>query len=89
VAQAILSALDRSTSLIRHVSDRPGHDVRYSLDSSKLNELGWRPRRSFEEGLEETVRWYEQNEWWWRPIKSGEYLRYYRENYGWRTAASR
>jgi len=88
VAETILAALDRPRSLIQHVSDRPGHDVRYSLDSSKLQALGWRPTRKFEDGLEETVRWYEQNEWWWRPIKSGEYGRYYAANYAWRKTES-
>jgi dTDP-glucose 4,6-dehydratase len=88
VAEQILAALDRPRSLIRHVSDRPGHDVRYSLDSSKLHALGWRPTRKFEDGLEETVRWYEQNDWWWRPIKSGEYGRYYEQNYAWRKTES-
>jgi dTDP-glucose 4,6-dehydratase len=89
VAESILAALDRPRSLIQFVSDRPGHDLRYSLDSSKLKGLGWQPTRSFEEGLEETVRWYEQNEWWWRPIKSGEYAQYYQQNYAWRETKPR
>jgi dTDP-glucose 4,6-dehydratase len=89
VAESILAALDRPRSLIQFVSDRPGHDLRYSLDSSKLKRLGWEPKRSFEEGLEETVRWYEQNDWWWRPIKSGEYAKYYQQNYAWREARPR
>ncbi|TAK24765.1 MAG: dTDP-glucose 4,6-dehydratase [Chloroflexota bacterium] len=90
VVEQILAALDRPRDLIRHVSDRPGHDIRYSLDSSKVRALGWEPTRSFESGLEATVRWYEENEWWWRPIKSGEYARYYEQNYAWRaTAGSR
>jgi dTDP-glucose 4,6-dehydratase len=89
VAESILSALDRPRSLIQFVSDRPGHDVRYSLDSSKLMALGWKPNRTFEEGLEETVRWYETNQEWWRPIKSGDYAKYYAQNYAWRESKPR
>lgn len=88
VVEAILSALDRPRDLVQHVSDRPGHDRRYALDSSKLNALGWRPSVRFEEGLEETVRWYETHEDWWRPIRSGDYLRYWQDNYGWRKASA-
>ncbi|HEY3083056.1 MAG TPA: dTDP-glucose 4,6-dehydratase [Chloroflexota bacterium] len=88
VAETILAALDRPRDLIRFVSDRPGHDVRYSLDSSKLRRLGWRPTRVFEEGLEETVRWYEQNQAWWRPIKE-QNAEYYRRNYAWRSSRPR
>jgi len=59
--------------LIRFVSDRPGHDFRYAVDSSKITaELGWSPTRTFEEGLRETVRWYMANEWWWRPLYEGQ-----------------
>ncbi|MCX8153880.1 MAG: GDP-mannose 4,6-dehydratase, partial [Candidatus Bathyarchaeota archaeon] len=55
--------------IIEHVEDRPGHDERYSLDSSKIrNELGWRPQHSFQEALKATVEWYIKNEWWWRPL---------------------
>jgi dTDP-glucose 4,6-dehydratase len=88
VAETILAALDKSRDLIQFVSDRPGHDLRYSLDSSKLHALGWRPTRVFEEGLEETVAWYEQNQAWWRPIKEAN-AEYYRQNYAWRTARPR
>ena len=88
VAESILSALDKPRSLIKHVSDRPGHDRRYALDSSKLMALGWKPVRTFEDGLQETVHWYEDNQDWWRPIKSGEYARYYQQNYGWRAPAT-
>lgn len=89
VAQTILAALDKPTSLIQHVSDRPGHDLRYSLDSSKLMALGWRPTVRFEEGLEQTVRWYEENQDWWRAIKSPEYQAYYAANYAWRETQAR
>jgi dTDP-glucose 4,6-dehydratase len=68
-------------SLVRHVDDRPGHDRRYSLDSSKLRSLGWSPGRTLADGLPETVEWYRANRAWWEPIKSGEYRRYYTEQY--------
>ncbi len=67
----ILNLLDRPASLIRPVADRPGHDRRYCLDSAKLRALGWKPRTAFEAGLDATVAWYANNEWWWRPIKEG------------------
>ncbi len=83
VIERILDALPRPRSLIQHVPDRPGHDVRYSVDSTKLHRLGWKPARSFEETLEATVRWYVENEWWWRPVKeSRDYLEYFQRNYG-------
>ena len=60
--------------LIRFVDDRPGHDLRYAIDPSKLvNELGWKPLENFESGLRKTVKWYLDNEWWWRPIREGRY----------------
>ena len=69
--------------LITYVTDRPGHDERYAIDSSKLQrELGWEPSLQFEEGLEKTVRWYLENREWVDTLTSGEYLRYYREMYG-------
>ncbi|MDP2935383.1 MAG: dTDP-glucose 4,6-dehydratase [Dehalococcoidia bacterium] len=82
VAEGILRVLGKPRELVRHVTDRPGHDRRYSLDSAKLRSLGWAPSRSHEEAMEETVRWYFDNQWWWRKIKSGEFLEYYRQNYG-------
>ena len=68
--------------LIRRVEDRPGHDRRYSIDGSKLRSLGWRPKMQWEEGVRRTVRWYAENESWWRPLKSGEFMEYYRRQYG-------
>jgi dTDP-glucose 4,6-dehydratase len=60
--------------LIRHVADRPGHDRRYAIDATKLEtELGWRARETFETGLAKTVRWYLDNEWWWRPLRERVY----------------
>jgi dTDP-glucose 4,6-dehydratase len=73
-------------SLVRHVTDRPGHDRRYSLDSSKLRGLGWAPGRALEDGLAETIEWYRANRGWWEPIKSGEYADYYRRQYAERLA---
>ena len=81
LANAILERLGKPASLIQHVPDRPGHDRRYSLDCSKLRGLGWRPEHTFESALAATVDWYVENQAWWRPIKSGEYLEYYRRNY--------
>jgi len=84
LTQRILQALGKPDSLIRHVADRPGHDRRYSLDTSKLQSLGWKPRVEFEQGLAETVAWYQQNEWWWRPIKENDpaFKAYYQTQYG-------
>ncbi|RPI36330.1 MAG: dTDP-glucose 4,6-dehydratase [Methanoregulaceae archaeon] len=69
ITEKILKLLKKDDSMIEHVKDRPGHDFRYSLDCSKLRRLGWKPSQSFEEGLTDTVSWYVQNEWWWRPLK--------------------
>ncbi|WP_048086145.1 dTDP-glucose 4,6-dehydratase [Archaeoglobus veneficus] len=69
VVTRILSIMGKDEDLIEFVEDRPGHDIRYSLDSSKIrNELGWKPKHSFEEGIKETVNWYLENEWWWKPL---------------------
>jgi dTDP-glucose 4,6-dehydratase len=83
VIEHILQLLDRPRSLIHHIVDRPGHDVRYSIDSGKLTSLGWETSRSFEQALEYTVRWYVEHQDWWRPIKEGrEYQDYFQRNYG-------
>jgi len=82
VAHAILGLLGKPESLIQPVTDRPGHDRRYSLDCGKLRALGWTPGHAFEEALAATVRWYADNEAWWRPLKSGEYRDYYQRQYG-------
>jgi len=82
VVRRILDLTGSSPDLVRHVEDRPGHDRRYAVDSSKLCGLGWAPRQSFDGGgLEETVGWYRDNRDWWEPIKSGDYQRYYAEQY--------
>jgi dTDP-glucose 4,6-dehydratase len=83
VVRRILELTGQDESLIEYVTDRPGHDRRYSLSSDKLrSELGWEPRVRFEEGLERTVDWYRENEWWWGPIRSGAYRDYYERQYG-------
>jgi dTDP-glucose 4,6-dehydratase len=82
VVRRILDLTGASPDLVRHVDDRPGHDRRYSVDSSKLRALGWTPQHSFDAGgLEETVAWYRDNREWWEPIKSGEYRAYYAQQY--------
>ena len=86
ITRRIVELTGADPALVRHVTDRPGHDRRYSLDSSKLRALGWGPRRAFDEGLAETVAWYRDNRSWWEPIKSGEYLEYYRRQYAERLA---
>ena len=84
LAHRILDLLGRPVSLIEPVPDRPGHDRRYCLDTSKLRSLGWRPRVSFDEGLSETVSWYRDHDWWWRPIKDRDlrFRDYYEAQYG-------
>ena len=81
LTKQILTLLGKPESLIQPVTDRPGHDRRYALDCGKLKALGWRPTHEFDGALRETVRWYEANEAWWRPLKSGEFLDYYRQQY--------
>ncbi len=85
LAHAILKLLNKPASLIQHVPDRAGHDRRYSLDVSKLHALGWQSRHAFAAALEKTVQWYVANAWWWRKLKSGEYLAYYKKQYEERT----
>ncbi len=79
----ILKILNKPVSLIQSVADRPGHDLRYSLDTTKLRALGWQPHVPFDEGLCTTVNWYRENEWWWRPIKEGDpdFKSFYRTQY--------
>ena len=81
VAEAVLVIMGKPRSLIEFVADRPGHDYRYALDVSRITELGWEPQVTFAEGLEQTVRWYEHHQGWWRALKSGEYWEYYKKNY--------
>jgi dTDP-glucose 4,6-dehydratase len=86
VTHRILDLLGKPRSLIQPFRDRPGHDRRYSIDCAKLRALGWEPQHPFEQALETTVRWYQDNEAWWKKIKSGEYLQYYRTMYAGLTA---
>jgi dTDP-glucose 4,6-dehydratase len=81
LTRQILGLAGKPETLIRSVKDRPGHDRRYSLDSTKVGQLGWRPRHGFGEALAATVRWYREHETWWRPLKSGEFRAYYAQQY--------
>ncbi len=69
ITRLILKFLGKPESLIEFVRDRPGHDIRYSLDSTKIKKLGWRTEFKFEEALRQTVEWYKKNSWWWKPLK--------------------
>jgi dTDP-glucose 4,6-dehydratase len=83
VVRRIIELTGADESLIEHVTDRPGHDRRYSLSSDKLREeLAWEASVRFEDGLRRTVEWYRENEPWWGPIRSGEYREYYERHYG-------
>jgi dTDP-glucose 4,6-dehydratase len=82
VVKRILELTGRDDSLIEYVTDRPGHDRRYSLGSEKVRGLGWEPEVYFTDGLERTVRWYQEHTWWWEPIRSGDYRAYYERQYG-------
>jgi dTDP-glucose 4,6-dehydratase len=82
VVRRILELTGHDESLIEHVTDRAGHDRRYSLASERIDELGWEPQVAFAEGIERTVEWYRDNEEWWAPIRSGEYREYYERQYG-------
>ncbi len=81
LTREILKLTGKGEELIKYVKDRPGHDRRYSIDSSKLRALGWQPEVGFEEGMARTVGWYRENEAWWRRLKNGSYREYYREMY--------
>src|SRR5207237_440210 len=81
VARTVVELLGKPETLIQYVADRPGHDYRYALEVGKLRALGWEPLVDFHEGMERTIRWYQEHEVWWRPLKSGAYWDYYRLNY--------
>jgi len=82
VARRILKLLGKPESLLKSVKDRPAHDRRYALESGKMKKLGWKPTTAFDAGLENTVRWYAENEAWWRPLKQGAFAEYYERQYG-------
>ncbi len=83
LVKLILEIMGKDEDSIEFITDRPGHDVRYAVDWSKINrELGWEPKYPFEQGIRETVQWYIDREEWWKKIKSGEYQDYYEKNYG-------
>ena len=83
VVKTILKELNKSEDLITYVTDRPGHDMRYAIDPTKIhNELGWLPTTTFDEGIKKTVKWYLDNKDWWENIISGEYQNYYKKMYG-------
>lgn len=88
VIRLLLKMMNKPESLLRRVADRPGHDRRYSLDVSKLHALGWEQAATFEQELAATIKWYTDNQWWWRKIKSGEYMDYYKAQYEKRLAES-
>jgi dTDP-glucose 4,6-dehydratase len=83
IVKLILNALGKTEDLIEYVKDRPGHDRRYAIDSSKIqNEIGWKPKFKFEEAIQKTITWYLENKNWWERILSGEYQKYYNNLYG-------
>jgi len=82
ITERILTLTGRDATLIRHVTDRPGHDRRYALATDKLRRLGWAPQVAFPDGLAGTVAWFQANRDWWEPIKSGAYRAYYDAQYG-------
>ena len=82
IVKLILEALGKDESLIEFVADRLGHDRRYAIDADKIrNELGWKPKYTFETGIKETIQWYLDNQDWMDQVKSGEYQQYYEKMY--------
>ena len=83
VVKTILKALDKPESLIKYVTDRPGHDLRYAMDPTKIEtELGWKPEYTFDTGIPVTIQWYLDNKEWWEHIVNGEYTKYFDNMYG-------
>jgi len=79
VVKMILKLMNKPESLIEFVKDRPGHDLRYSLDISKIEKVGWKPKTRFEDGIKKTIEWYVKNEWWWKPIIEKEQIDFHRK----------
>lgn len=82
MVEILLDELGKDQTLIQFVEDRAGHDRRYSMDVSKIRALGWEPRHSCEEAIRATVRWYLENEWWWRKVRNADFDAYYQMQYG-------
>lgn len=82
ITHLILKQLEKPESLMRYVEDRKGHDQRYSLNCDKIRSMGWEPKHSFEAALEQTIEWYKSHEEWWKRLKSGEFLEFYKSYYG-------
>jgi len=82
ITETILKLNNKSIDLIKYVDDRPGHDRRYALDCTKLINLGWKAETNFEDAMKMCVEWYQNNRSWWEPLKSGEYIEYYKNHYG-------
>ncbi|MDZ7725593.1 MAG: dTDP-glucose 4,6-dehydratase [candidate division KSB1 bacterium] len=81
ITDTILETLNKPQSLKTYIKDRLGHDRRYSLDCQKIRAMGWTPKHDFKEAIQETIQWYVDNRSWWEPIKTGEYLDYYKQHY--------
>ena len=81
ITYRILDKLNKPKELITFIDDRKGHDLRYSLDCSKINQLGWTPNNSFDEALEKSIDWYKKNKLWWDPIKNGNFKKFYKSQY--------
>jgi len=79
VVKTILKLMNKPESLIEFVKNRPGHDLRYSLDISKIGKLGWKPKIGFEEGIKKTIEWYKANEWWWKPVIEKEQINFHKK----------
>jgi dTDP-glucose 4,6-dehydratase len=88
VVSALLAELGKPSTLIRHVTDRPGHDRRYAMDGGKIAQLGWSHAMGFDDGLRSTVAWFTAHQAWWRAIRSGDFDRYYQQQYGERLAGT-
>lgn len=82
VVQTIIRILGKTEDLIDYVKDRPGHDKRYAIDPTKLEQLGWKPAYTFETGISQTIQWYLDNKEWWEQVISGEYQSYFENQYG-------
>ena len=89
VANLIIDELKKPRTLIEHVKDREGHDRRYALDCTKLMSAGWKPKIKFENGLRDTIKWYMNNQAWWKRIKNGEFMEYYNRQYSHRFAPAK